>query len=100
MADRMKEFVSPDGTHWAVEVRAPGASNAMVIFHHPDTRTSGLNRYAWYLWGGPEARDVTARLRPADVLARLDDRQIARLFRRSMPVSSATASGDVVPTLA
>jgi hypothetical protein len=31
---------------------------------------------------------VTSRLDPETVLAALDDRELARLFRRSMPVST------------
>ena len=81
-------YVAPDGARWGVEARSPGSSNVMVVFHHPDARTSRLNRYSWHLWGGAEARDVTARLKPRDVLERLTDAQIALLFRRSMPVSA------------
>ena len=82
----MKDFHAPDGVHWKVEVSSPGASNAMVIFHHPDGRTARRDRYAWYITTGPEARSVTARLSPPAVLESLGERDIARLFRRSMPV--------------
>lgn len=86
---KKRSFVAPDGARWGVEVRAPGASNAMIVFHHPDARTSRLNRYAWQVWSGAEARDVTARLKPKQVLERLTDEDFARLFRRSMPVDSS-----------
>ena len=59
----------------------------MIIFRHPDGRTSRLDRYNWVINQGPEARSVTARLVPAQVLEQLDDASIRRLFARSMPVS-------------
>lgn len=79
-------FTSPDGTPWLIEVRSPGASNAMIVFRHPDGATTRRNRYAWVNWHGPEARNVTARLEGADVLASVDDAALELLFRRSMPV--------------
>jgi hypothetical protein len=88
----MRHYESPDGARWGVEVRAPGASNVMIVFHHPDDRTSRRNRYAWYVWPGAEARDVTARLDRARVLEHLTDADLARLFRRSMPVSAEVPS--------
>ena len=89
MKKRKRTFRSPDGTDWLLEVRSPGASNAMVVFHYPDSSSSGRNRYAWFLWRGPEARDVTARLDKREVLDALTDGEVARLFRRSMPISTA-----------
>jgi hypothetical protein len=83
----MRSFRSPDGVDWQVQVAVPGASNAMVIFRHPDGRSSHGDRYNWYLTDGPEARSVTSRLSPEKVLAELDDATLARLFSRSMPVS-------------
>lgn len=88
-----KEFKSPDGITWSVEVTSPGSSNAMVIFHHPDGATSSRNRYAWYITRGPEARSVTSRLSPDAVLKQLGDRDLARLFRRSMKVSAGADTG-------
>ena len=85
----VRPFRAPDGQTWGVEVRAPGASNAMVVFHHPDGTTGRRNRYAWWITHGPEARDVTARLVPATVLDALDQRELQRLFRRSMPIDSS-----------
>ena len=87
----MRTFTSPDGLRWAVEVprETIGASNAMVIFHHPNGRTARRDRYAWLTVDGPAARDVTARLVPREVLESLDDQQLARLFRRSMLISAA-----------
>jgi hypothetical protein len=84
----MRYYESPDGLRWRVEIRTPGASNAMVVFHHPDGRSSRGNRYAWHVWPGAEARDVTARLDRKQVLDALGDADLARLFRRSMPVST------------
>jgi len=84
----MRAFRSPDGTPWGVEVRSPGASNAMVVFHHPDAATSARNRYAWYLAPSAVGERSDARLVPATVLGVLTDRDLALLFRRSMPISS------------
>ena len=80
-------FRAPDGGQWTVEVRAPGSSNAMVVFLHADP-TSRQDRYAWYLSTGPEARNVTGRLSAATVLKALDEGALRRLFRKSMPVDS------------
>ena len=82
----MRAYRSPDGSQWGVEARAPGASNIMVVFHHPDTSTSRLNRYAWINWKGAESRDVAAQLEEKAVLDALSDAELARLFRRSMPI--------------
>jgi hypothetical protein len=83
-----RAFTSQDGTSWKVEVRSPSASNAMVVFVHPDPQSSMRNRYAWWLSDGPESRDVTARLTPKTVLDALTDADVAEMFRRSMPISS------------
>lgn len=88
---QMKSYRAPDGTLWGVNVDLPGASNAMVIFRHPNTVSSRLDRYAWFLSHGPEARSVTARLSKEKVLEELDDRDVARLFRRSFPISRPDA---------
>ena len=84
----MRAFRSPDGTQWGVEIRTPGSSNAMVVFHHPDPATSARNRYAWYLAPSAVGEHSNARLVPARVLEALTDRDLALLFRRSMPISS------------
>ena len=87
----MRSFQSPDGTLWGVEVPRilTGASNAMVIFHHPDGRTARKSRYAWYNADMPEARNVKGHLDPARVLSAITDTQLALLFRRSMLISAA-----------
>ena len=85
---KMKPFQGPDGTAWGVEVQAPSFSNAMIVFHHPNGRTARLDRYAWYHDEGPNANDVTARLDPLAVLAKLEVAELARLFRRSMPINT------------
>jgi hypothetical protein len=85
----MRSFTGPDGTNWKVEVQSPGASNAMVVFRHPDGRTSQRDRYAWYLNSGAEAQDVTARLKRASVLDSLADADLQRLYRRSMPITAS-----------
>jgi hypothetical protein len=83
----MMKFTSPDGVLWGVQVDLPGSSNAMVIFRHPDGRTSRKDRYNWYISRGPEARSVTSRLSKEKVLASLDETTLEHLFRRSMTVS-------------
>jgi len=69
----------------------------MVVFRHPDARTSGLDRYAWYISRGAEAHDVTARLNGKTVLDSLSDPDLARLFRRSMPVSTVRGAPTPAP---
>jgi hypothetical protein len=83
----MKTYTAPDGTNWGVGVQSPGSSNAMIVFRHPDGRTSRLDRYNWIISQGPEARSVTSRLSPEKVLEQLDPATITRLFQRSMSVS-------------
>ena len=93
----MRSFKGPDGTEWKVNVQSPGSSNAMVVFRHPDTRTSRLDRYAWYISHGAESHDVTARLKSKSVLDSLADADVARLFRRSMPVSAVRSAPTPAP---
>ena len=83
----MKSLTTPDGTTWNVDIESPGSSNAVIMFRHPDARTSRLDRYNWVISQGPEARSVTARPQPQQVLDQLDQATILRLFQRSMPVS-------------
>ncbi|MBC7671800.1 MAG: hypothetical protein H7247_05210 [Polaromonas sp.] len=83
----MKTFAAPDGTVWGVNIQSPSSSSSMIMFRHPDGRSSRLDRYNWVINQGPEARSVTARLDPDTVLAQLDEAAITRLFGRSMPVS-------------
>ena len=87
---KTKEFRAPDGATWTVEVTNPGASNAIVVFHHPSGHTRN-DRYAWYLAPAAEARKVTATLDKADVLGRLADRDLQRLFRTSYAISEERA---------
>jgi hypothetical protein len=86
MAKSQKVYVA-DGTPWRIEVRSPGASNAIVVFTHPDPRRTRESRYAHYLWKGPESQNVSGRIDPGAVYASLDDAVLARLFRRSMPIA-------------
>ena len=82
-----KTYTAPDGVTWNVFVQSPGASNAMILFRHPDGGPSRLDRYNWIISRGPESRSVTARLDPKKLLEGLDAGTIMRLFQRSMPVS-------------
>lgn len=84
----MTPFRAPDGTWWGVEVRMPSHSSAMVIFHHPTGETARLNRYAWVNAQSAESHDPRAQLPLTAVSAALDERTIARLFRRSHPIST------------
>ena len=88
MTVQTRSYTSPDGTSWLVQVMLPGATNAMIVFEHPDGATSRHDRYNWVNIAGPNARNVTSRADAAEVLRALTDAQIALLFRRSMPISS------------
>jgi hypothetical protein len=88
MAREMRSFRGPDGTNWGVEVQVPGASNAMIVFHHPGGKTASNDRYAWDIWSGPESRSVTSRVTTDKVMQSLTDEKLQLLFRRSMPVSN------------
>ena len=94
-----KTYKAPDGTEWSVIVQAPGSSNAMILFRHPDGRSSRLDRYNWIISRGPESRSVTARLDPEKVLEQLDAGTIMRLFHRSMPVSRRDPLGGPEPAV-
>lgn len=88
MAHEIREFTGPDGTKWGAEVKVPGSSNAMVVFHHPGGKTARLDRYAWHQWRGPEARSVTGSLNVEAVMKVLTPAVLSLLFRRSMPISA------------
>jgi hypothetical protein len=90
MAKEMRVFKGAVGTRLGVDVRMPTASNAMVVFRHPGGDSSGLNRYAWHQWHGPEARSVTSRVTTDAVMKTLSDDVLSLLFRRSMPISAGS----------
>jgi hypothetical protein len=81
-----RTFVA-DGTTWRVDVRNPGASNAHVVFLHPDPARTREHRYANYVWRGPESQNVSGRIDPGAVLNSLDETTLVRLFRKSMPIA-------------
>lgn len=81
----MREYQSPDGIRWSVVVKLPSHSSAMLIYQHPDGQSSKLDRYAWI--NSATTTDPRDRLTAKDVMERLTDQDIARLFRRSMMVS-------------
>ncbi len=89
-ASATRAFRAPDGLAWTVVVQTPGASNAVVVFRHPDRARSASDRYATWVSRAPEASDVTARLTPAAVLAELADADLVQLFRKSIPIASQT----------
>lgn len=84
----MKPFRTADGTEWGVDAELPTTSAALIIFHHPDGRTSRKDRYAWYQWNGPESRNVKGRIDVAKVRAALDEKAMQELFKRSMLIGS------------
>jgi len=88
MARQIRSFHGPDGTNWGVEVQVPGASNAMIVFHHPGGKTARNDRYAWDIWSGPESRSVTSRVTIDKIMQSLTEEKLQLLFRRSMPVSN------------
>lgn len=83
-----RSYTSPDGVDWVVQVMLPGATNAMIVFEHPDGGSSRRDRYNWVNIAGPGARNVTSRADAAAVLHELTDVQIALLYRRSMPINA------------
>ena len=89
----MQTFRSPDDTEWGVAIELTGASNVLVVFHHPDGRTSRKDRYAWMNWRGAEASNVKATVDPAAVRAMLTGPLIASLFRRSALIGSGRGPG-------
>ena len=88
----MTPFRSPDGTLWGVEVRMPTHSGAMVIFNHPNGETARLNRYAWINARSETAHDPRKSLPAESLSTALSERDLARLFRRSMPVETKRPS--------
>lgn len=81
----MRVYESPDGIRWNVLVQLPSHSSAMLVYQHPDGQSSRLDRYAWI--NSATTTDPRERLTTKDVMERLTDAEIARLFRRSMMVS-------------
>ena len=84
----IRPFRGPDGTEWGVKALLPSHSSAMLMFHHPDGRSARRDRYAWINVHGPEVNNVTAPVTLKPTLDGLTDGDVARLFRRSMPVES------------
>lgn len=93
MAKKTRAITAANGVQWSVEVpiEAVGASNAMLLFHHPSGRTARLDRYAWVNVDTADARNVTTRLDPERVLESLNDERLAQLFRRSMTVDRSAS---------
>ena len=87
----MKTFRSSDGTEWQVKIENPSHSSAVVHFVHPAGRTGRRDRYAWHNATGPRVNDARSRLAPDTVLQALSERDMSRLFRRSMPVNTERA---------
>lgn len=87
MARKRRLYMGPDGTPWRVELVNPGASNAQLLFRHPDPRRTRENRYAHFLVRGPESQNVTGRVDTRAALETLDDAALASYFRRSMVIA-------------
>src|SRR3954463_15360796 len=92
-----KSHIAPDGTTWLVSVESPGSSNAIIMFRHPDGRSSRLDRYNWIISHGPESRSVTSRLTPDKLLEQLDAAPIPRLSQPPRPVSRRDPLGAPEP---
>jgi len=86
----MKTFRSVDGITWSVRVESPSHSSALVIFVSP-MPTGRHDRYAWHNAHGAHVNDPRSRLIPEAVLAQLTDRDLARLYRRSVPIETVRA---------
>lgn len=82
----VRPFRAADGTEWGVEVQLPQFSKSLIVFHHPEGGTSRKDRYAWYEWHGPEANDPAAHVAIGKVQSALNERVVADLFKRSMPI--------------
>ena len=82
----MRTYQSPDGIRWKVVVQLPSHSSAMLVYQHPDGQSSKLDRYAWI--NSMQVTDPGERLAAKDVMERLTDQDIARLFRRSLMISA------------
>jgi hypothetical protein len=82
----MREYQSPDGLTWRVLVQLPSHSGAMLVYQHPDGKSSALDRYAWI--NSLKTTDPRERLSAKSVMESLSDAEITRLFRRSMMVSA------------
>jgi hypothetical protein len=82
----MREYQSADGLTWRVLVQLPSHSSAMLVYQHPNGRSSALDRYAWI--NSRTTTDPRERLTAKSVMDALSDAEIARLFRRSMMVSA------------
>ena len=85
----MRTYQAADGVNWSVEALLPSSSHAMIVFRHPNGRTSRLDRYAWRTINSPDAKDVTSRLDTDEILERLTEDDLALHFRRSMRISAA-----------
>lgn len=70
----------------------PTHSGALVIFLHPDGDTARRNRYAWLNARRPEASDPRSVLPVRAAADALTERELARLFRRSMPIEATRPS--------
>ena len=81
-----REYQSPDGLTWRVLVQLPSHSGAMLVYQHPNGKSSALDRYAWI--NSVKTTDPRERLTAKSVMELLSDAEIARLFRRSMMVSA------------
>ncbi|MFN8666111.1 MAG: hypothetical protein U0164_02815 [Gemmatimonadaceae bacterium] len=83
----MKSFRATDGSTWNVTVQLPSHSSAIVVFQHSNGNP-GLDRYTIHNAHGPQVNDPRGRLDGSAVLAGLGDRDLASLFRRSVPVNT------------
>ena len=88
-----RSFRSDDGAAWRVDVILPGSSSALVRFRSLLTPLD--DRYAYLQSNGPESKIVTARLDAARTLESLSEADLARIYRRSLPVVAKQNPLDV-----
>lgn len=94
----MREYQSPDGITWKVLVKLPSHSSGMLVYQHPDGRSSKLDRYAWI--NSAKTTDPRERLTAESLMEALSDDEVARLFRRSMMISwnRDIATSELLPS--
>ena len=74
----MREYQSPDGITWKVDVRLPSHSSGMLLFNHPDGQSSKLDRYAWI--NSQRTTDPRDRLSAKEMLDHLEGNGNIGLF--------------------
>lgn len=82
----MRSFHAADGSTWHVDVKLPSHSSALMTFQHAQGQAAAGDRYAWINAPAAVTSDPRARLDARTLLESISDGELARLYRRSMPV--------------